>query len=148
MAAKVSFNYADRKLPLNEKRFIKKFIECIFLKEKKKLEYLKYVFCSDDYLLKINVQFLHHNFYTDIISFNLSSNEKTVKGEIYVSIDRAKENYHKYKTSLQEEFLRVIFHGALHLCGYKDKSPPEKKTMRRKEDFYITMFHVKQTEPV
>jgi len=127
MAAKVSFNYADRKLPLNEKRFIKKFIEDIFLKEKKKLEYLKYVFCSDDYLLKINVQFLHHNFYTDIISFNLSNSEKAVNGEIYISIDRAKENYHKYKTSLHEEFLRVIFHGALHLCGYKDKSTSDKK---------------------
>ena len=144
--AKVSFNYADRTLPLKQKRQIKNFISDIFLMENKILEKLTYIFCSDNYLLNINKKFLFHNTYTDIITFDLSENQGMIKGEIYISLDRVIENAGKYHTSKGDEFLRTIFHGALHLCGYKDKNDFEKKTMRSKEDFYLNMFHVEQLQ--
>src|SRR5689334_11180870 len=146
MVSKVFFNYSDRKLHLKHKKAIKRFISEIFGMEKKNLEVVHYVFCSDEYLLKINKKFLHHNTYTDIITFDLSENQGIIKGEIYISVDRVVENAGKYHTSIVDEFLRTIFHGALHLCGYKDKNDFEKKTMRSKEDFYLNMFHVEQLQ--
>ena len=142
--AKVSFNYADRTLPLKQKRQIKNFISDIFLMENKILEKLTYIFCSDNYLLNINKKFLFHNTYTDIITFDLSDSKKIIKGEIYISVDRVKENTIRYNTTFTDEFLRVIFHGALHLCGFQDKKDSEKRLMRKKEDFYLKTFHVKQ----
>ena len=142
--AKVSFNYADRTLPLKQKRQIKNFISDIFLMENKILEKLTYIFCSDNYLLNINKKFLFHNTYTDIITFDLSDSKKIIKGEIYISVDRVKENTIRYNTAFTDEFLRVIFHGALHLCGFQDKKDSEKRLMRKKEDFYLKTFHVKQ----
>jgi len=142
--AKVSFNYTDRTLPLKQKRQIKNFISDIFLMENKILEKLTYIFCSDNYLLNINKKFLFHNTYTDIITFDLSDSKKIIKGEIYISVDRVKENTIRYNTTFTDEFLRVIFHGALHLCGFQDKKDSEKRLMRKKEDFYLKTFHVKQ----
>lgn len=142
--AKVSFNYTDRTLPLKQKRQIKNFISDIFLMENKILEKLTYIFCSDNYLLNINKKFLFHNTYTDIITFDLSDSKKIIKGEIYISVDRVKENTIRYNTTFTDEFLRVIFHGALHLCGFQDKKDSEKQLMRKKEDFYLKTFHVKQ----
>jgi len=142
--AKVSFNYADRTLPLKQKRQIKNFISDIFLMENKILEKLTYIFCSDNYLLNINKKFLFHNTNTDIITFDLSDSKKIIKGEIYISVDRVKENTIRYNTTFTDEFLRVIFHGALHLCGFQDKKDSEKQLMRKKEDFYLKTFHVKQ----
>ena len=141
--SKVSFNYADRKLPLKHRRKVQNFIPLIFSLEGKNLHRLNYVFCSDEYLLQINLKFLHHDTYTDIITFNLPQSNNSITGEIYISCDRVKENALKYQEKLSEEFLRVIFHGVLHLCGYKDKRDVEIKTMRQKEAFYIKMFHVK-----
>lgn len=143
--AKVSFNYADRTLPLKQKRQIKNFIPEIFLMENKTLEKLYYIFCSDDYLLGINSKFLNHKTYTDIITFDLSDTTEIIKGEVYISVDRVKENAANYNISLLNEFLRVIFHGTLHLCGYQDKKEAEKRLMRKKENFYIKMFHVKHS---
>ena len=142
--AKVSFNYADRTLPLKQKRQIKNFISDIFWMENKILEKLTYIFCSDNYLLNLNKKFLFHNTYTDIITFDLSDSKKIIKGEIYISVDRVKENTIRYNTTFTDEFLRVIFHGALHLCGFQDKKDSEKRLMRKKEDFYLKTFHVKQ----
>jgi rRNA maturation RNase YbeY len=144
--SKVSFNYADRKLPLKHKRKVQNFIPNIFSLEGKKLHHLKYVFCSDEYLLQINKKFLHHNTYTDIITFNLSESNNLITGEIYISCDRVKENALKYQEELSKEFLRVIFHGVLHLCEYKDKKDVDIKIMRQKEDFYIQLFHVKHKD--
>ena len=141
--SKVSFNYADRKLPLKHKRKVQNFIPVIFSLEGKNLHHLNYVFCSDDYLLQINQKYLHHNTYTDIITFNLAESGNPITAEIYISCDRVKENALKYQEKLSEEFLRVIFHGVLHLCGYKDKKEEDIRTMRLKEAFYIEMFHVK-----
>jgi rRNA maturation RNase YbeY len=114
----------------------------LFKKEKKGLFELTYVFCSDEYLLGINRSFLQHDYYTDIITFNLSENPKQIIGEIYVSLDRIKDNANELKTSIKEETLRVLFHGALHLCGYKDKSRADIIKMRKKEDQYLSLYRL------
>ena len=101
---------------------------------------LSYVFCSDDDLLTINNDFLSHDTYTDIITFDLSENERELQGEIYISVDRVKDNAAKYNTSYQEELHRVIFHGALHLCGFKDKTAKDKKEMRKQEDSCLKAY--------
>ena len=137
---KVYFNYADRLLWVKNKKALQGFINNIFIKEKFKLERLDYIFCSDSFLLKINQSYLQHNFYTDIITFNLSEKELELIGEIYISLDRIKENSIKFKTPYKNELLRVIFHGALHLCGYNDKEKEEIITMRQKENYYLALF--------
>jgi probable rRNA maturation factor len=119
---------------------LKWFIESIFKKEKKKLRELRYVFCSDPYLLKINKKYLRHNYYTDIISFDLSESDYTT-GEVYISIDRLKENAKNFNSSYSNELIRLLFHGALHLCGYKDKALRDKKLMNEKEDYYISLYN-------
>ena len=105
-----------------------------------KLDALRYIFCSDKYLLEINRQYLNHDYYTDIITFNLSNHPEAVQGEIYISIDRVKDNARQFNASFTQELHRVIFHGALHLCGYKDKTAKEEKLMREKEDQYLALY--------
>ena len=100
---------------------------------------LNYVFCSDDRVLEINRQFLAHDFFTDIITFELSDNEYT-NGEIYISTDRVRDNAKALKVSVVAELHRVIFHGALHLCGYKDKTGKDEALMRKKEDEYLKRY--------
>lgn len=136
---KVSFNYADRKLNLANKTKLKAFIPSIFKKEGKKLEAINYVFCSDEYLLQINKDFLQHDYYTDIITFDLSESDATTS-EVYISTDRIKDNSLQLGTSFEQEALRVIFHGALHLCGYKDKSKKDIEIMRSMEEKYIKLY--------
>jgi probable rRNA maturation factor len=101
---------------------------------------LDYVFCADQELLEINRAYLGHDYYTDVITFDLSSKSGPIHAEIYISVDRVKENAGLFNVSQSEEFTRVILHGALHLCGYRDKSKSEQQLMRRKEDFYLTRF--------
>jgi len=101
---------------------------------------LDYIFCSDDILLQINRSFLKHDFYTDIITFDLSADKINITAEVYISVDRVKENSISLKTGFEDEMLRVLFHGALHLCGYKDKQKADVLLMRKKEDFYITSY--------
>lgn len=142
--ANVFFNYDDRTLPLNHKRTIQSFIAGIFTKEKKKLAVLRYIFCSDENLLQVNRSFLQHDYYTDIITFDLSEPGEGITGEIYVSVDRIKDNAATLEVSFKEEALRVLFHGALHLCGYKDKKKADIAVMREKEDFYIKLYNKTQ----
>ncbi|MEI8073528.1 MAG: rRNA maturation RNase YbeY [Bacteroidota bacterium] len=136
----IFFRNADKTFLFPNKTVLKHFVELLFKKEKKPLVELTYVFCSDEYLLDINRNYLKHDYYTDIITFDLSENPKQTIGEIYVSLDRIKDNAKTLKTSLKDETLRVIFHGALHLCGYKDKSKTDISTMRRKEDYYLELY--------
>jgi rRNA maturation RNase YbeY len=124
---------------VSEKRKIQAYVEAIFKKEKRSLYRIDYIFCSDEYLLSINQVHLQHDYYTDIITFELSETNET-EAEIYISLDRVKENAAQFNEPYQEEILRVIFHGALHLCGYKDKSPAEAALMRKMEDKYVTLF--------
>ena len=138
---KIFFHSAD-KAPsqLLHKTKLKLQIEQLFKKERVLLDSLTYVFCSDEYLLKINREFLKHDFYTDIISFDLSEKPVGVIGEIYISLDRVKENAAGLGTSFSEELLRLLFHGALHLCGYRDKKKAEITEMRKKEEQYLRLY--------
>ena len=117
---KVQFYFLDRNPALKQRTRLKLFIERLFTLEKKKLGNLSYIFCSDDHLLGINKDFLKHDFYTDVITFDLSSSKTETEGEIYLSVDRIKDNAKQLGVSFSEELHRVIFHGALHLCGYKE----------------------------
>ncbi|MBX2932504.1 MAG: rRNA maturation RNase YbeY [Chitinophagaceae bacterium] len=134
---KLSFRYADRKLLYPQKQDLKENIITLFKKEKKALNSLTYIFCSDDFLLNINQQFLQHNYYTDIITFCLSEKNEPIEAEAYISIDRVKDNAKVNNVLFKEELERVVFHGALHLCGYKDKKKDEIKQMRDKENYYL-----------
>jgi probable rRNA maturation factor len=132
----ITFTTADIKLPVLQKAALKKFISTY----SKKKPHITYVFCSDEFLLNINKQFLNHDFYTDIITFPLSETEKEIEAEIYISVDRVKDNAAKFKIEFSEELNRVIFHGALHLMGYKDKSKADKESMRHKENEWLKKF--------
>jgi probable rRNA maturation factor len=123
-----------------QRTLVKEVIRDLFKKEKTKLEQLQYIFCSDEYLLEINKQHLQHNYYTDIITFDLSEKANAVIGEIYISVDRVKDNAQNYEVSFKNELLRVIFHGALHLCGYKDKTEKDQALMRKAEDKYLQYY--------
>ncbi|MBC7827702.1 MAG: rRNA maturation RNase YbeY [Chitinophagaceae bacterium] len=126
--------------PLKRKKLLKGFIFHVFKTEKKKLAELSFIFCSDKFLLTLNQQYLGHNSYTDIITFDLSTTTQNIQAEVYISLDRVKENAKIFRTSISEELLRVIFHGVLHLCGYKDKSELNKKEMRAREDYYLRNY--------
>ena len=137
----IQFSYSNvSSILIKNKKSIKDLIKQIFLKEGKVLGRLQYVFCQDDYLLQINQSHLQHDYYTDIITFDLSDTLDETVGEIYISIDRVKENSTQHQTIFDQELLRVIFHGALHLCGYRDKTKREITIMRQKEEEYLLLF--------
>ena len=132
---------------LKNRKKIKEFLTLLFKSEGRAVKNLNYIFSNDRTLLKINRQYLNHDFLTDIISFDLSNDPKQIVGDIYISVPRIRENSKIFKTSTSNELHRVIFHGALHLCGYKDTSGTQQKKMRAKENHYLKlytkMFHVK-----
>jgi rRNA maturation RNase YbeY len=136
----ISFNKADKSITLGNRMALKGFLEKQMKKEGIRIECLQYIFCSDKYLLGINKQFLNHDYYTDIISFDLSETKGVLIGDIYISVDRVKENAKTMKTKQTDELLRVIFHGALHFCGYKDKKTADAKLMRAMEDKWIKAY--------
>lgn len=140
MCMTISFNKADANATLANRVALKCFIEKRVKKEGYTIDSLTYVFCSDKYLLKINKDFLSHDYYTDIISFDLSEVPGQLIGEVYISVDRVKDNAKTHGTSLKEELHRVIFHGALHFCGYKDKKPTDAKKMRQMEDAWLSAY--------
>ncbi len=135
----VNFFFADTTITLKDRIKLKQFIINLFKREKTKLNSMNYIFCSDAYLLNINQQFLQHDDYTDIITFDLSATE-SVEGEIYISTDRVKENSVIHSNPIYKELHRVIFHGALHLCGYKDKSESDVIEMRGAESKYLKLY--------
>lgn len=137
---KVSFSNADTKYRLPQKKEIIQLIKNVFKIEERGLNSLHYIFCTDSYLLNINKEFLHHDFYTDIVTFDLSNSPKETIGEIYISKDRVSDNAKTLNIPDQQEMLRVIIHGALHLCGYKDKKKSEITLMREKEDYFLRLF--------
>ena len=126
---------------LKNKKPLKTFINKLFIRERKCLKSMNIVFCSDEYLLDINKQHLKHNFYTDIITFDISDpNSSSITAELYISIDRVRDNANSLKTDFSTELHRVIFHGALHLCGYKDKKTVDINIMRQKEDETLNQY--------
>lgn len=140
----VDFRSADRSLRIPGKTPLKTFIQSIFRKEGKALGSITYVFCSDHFLLQMNRNFLKHDYYTDIITFGLSEKGQPVEAEVYISLDRVRENAHTHGSTYRGEALRVMFHGVLHLCGYKDKRKSEITIMREKEAQYLRLFEKKR----
>lgn len=136
---RVSFFY-EQPVSFQKRTKLKVFIQALFRKEKVKLESLNYIFCSDQRLLEINKQFLRHDYYTDIITFELSEKGSPISGEIYISVDRVRDNAINHDEPFNREFHRVVFHGALHLCGYGDKTNAEKLLMRAREDYYLNLY--------
>ena len=137
---KIHFYFHDRTPVLNDRRKLKQFIELLFKKEQQKLGDISYIFCSDEYLLDINKKFLQHDFYTDVISFDLNSGRKETEAEVYISVDRIRENAKNLHVSFKQELHRVIFHGALHLCGYRDKKKTDRQDMRDAENRYLNQY--------
>lgn len=136
----IRFFSADRKIDLKNRNRFKINLAGLFKSEGKKLKTFSVIFCSDDFLLSINQQHLNHNYYTDIITFQLSNKDEPLDGEVYISVDRIKENAKIYLTLYQIELRRVMIHGALHLCGFNDKTRKEQEIMKMKEDYYIKKF--------
>lgn len=134
----INFNYeTDFKLDSEEQ--ISTWITDTISSEAYKLEEINYVFCDDEYLHKLNVEFLNHDTLTDIISFDYSVG-KIIQGDIFISIERVGDNAKDFNVSFEEELKRVIIHGVLHYCGYKDKTDEDAKLMREKENHYLSQF--------
>ena len=138
----ISFNY-ETDFQLDNEGVFENWISRVIASESKEVGEISYIFCDDEYLHKINVAYLNHDDLTDIISFDYSEG-KILQGDIFISIERVKDNANDFNVSFEDELKRVMIHGVLHYCGYKDKSEADEKVMRCKEDEKVTMFHVEQ----
>ncbi|MFH6966024.1 rRNA maturation RNase YbeY [Flavobacterium sp. FlaQc-28] len=138
----INFNYETEFILDNEQAF-SDWLSAVIVSENKNEGEINYIFCDDEYLHKINVEYLDHDTLTDIISFDYTVGNE-LNGDIFVSIERVEDNAKDFNVSFEEELKRVLAHGILHYCGYKDKSDTEAEFMRSKEDEKIAMFHVEQ----
>jgi rRNA maturation RNase YbeY len=132
--SKISFHYVDVSFPFSQRKKLKTFLLKLIKEQGRKVDHINYIFCSDKYLLELNKQYLDHNTLTDIITFELSAPAASIVSDIYISIERVKENAIVFATPFYRELHRVIFHGALHLCGYNDKSKADATRMRAAEE--------------
>jgi probable rRNA maturation factor len=135
----ISFHNQSIAFKFKGKTKLKQWIKTITEKEKHKLGTINYIFCTDDELLEINVKHLNHNTLTDIITFDYTEG-KTINSDIFISIERVLDNSEKFKVTFDEEFHRVMIHGILHLCGYKDKSKADAELMRKKENAALKLL--------
>ena len=138
----INFNYETEFTLENEQAF-EDWLSRVIVSENKKEGEINYIFCDDEYLHKINLEYLNHDTLTDIISFDYSMGNE-LNGDIFVSVERVKDNAADFNVSFEDELKRVIVHGVLHYCGYKDKNIRDEALMRAKEDEKIAMFHVEQ----
>ena len=133
----IKFYFKETAISIGNRSNFKKRIMNVFLKENKHCSAVNFIFCTDKFLLSINKEFLGHDDYTDIITFSMNEPNDPISGEIYISVERVSENASKHGTTIKNELQRVIFHGVLHLCGYKDKTRPDKTLMTSKENLYL-----------
>lgn len=141
MDSTICFYNEDVIYRLLYKEKIRLWLIAVIRQEKKQMGDISFVFCSDEYLLEINRQYLSADYLTDVITFDFTE-ENRISGDIFISVDRVKENAKQYKQKYYQEMLRIILHGILHLCGYKDKTDKEEKQMREKEDYYLLKFEL------
>lgn len=139
-----SINFFSEEIPfqLKHPRKTTRWVKEAITSEGKILADLNYIFCTDEYLYSINLEYLNHKTYTDIITFDNSEEADSIQGDIFISIDRVKENAGKLNVSFEQELHRVIIHGVLHLVGYSDKTPRQKSLMRKKEDAYLSLLQI------
>ncbi len=140
----ISFNY-ENEFELQKEDQIATWISAVILSENKKEGDINYIFCDDEYLLNLNEQYLDHDTLTDIISFDYSVGNE-LHGDIFISTERVRENAQDFNVAFEEELKRVLVHGVLHYCGYKDKSVEDEQLMRSKEDEKIKLFHVEHKD--
>ena len=136
----INFFCEDIEFKVPQSRSAKTWLKSIATTEGFELNQLNYLFCSDELILSINRQYLEHDFYTDIITFDNSEDEKLIEGDIFISIERVQENAKNLNQIFEVEFRRVLAHGVLHLCGYNDTDDSQEEMMRTKEDFYLSLF--------
>jgi len=136
-----NFFSENKNFKISNKKEIRTLLKEICKKENKKISFINCVFCSDNRLLEINKKYLNHTSLTDVVTFDFTTNKKNIEGDIYISIDRVKENAKKYKETFKKELLRVIIHGLLHLIGFLDKTKEEKNTMTLKENEYLSLYN-------
>ena len=137
----ISFHNQSISFKLKEKIKLKQWIKTVTEKEKHKLGNINYIFCTDDELLEINIKHLNHKTLTDIITFDYTEG-KTINSDIFISVERVAENATKFQVTFEEELHRVMIHGILHLCGYKDKTKADAELMRKKENASLKLFSV------
>ncbi|MEJ6981192.1 rRNA maturation RNase YbeY [Pedobacter sp. P351] len=135
----IYFFSEDISFTLKDKTLIRNWIKNTITSEGKKLKELNIIFCSDNYLLEINKQYLNHNTFTDIVTFDNSESSGSISGDVFISIERIRENASKFKVPERDELHRVLIHGTLHLLGYKDKTKVHKTLMTKKEDQYLEL---------
>lgn len=140
--ATISFNNQDISLLLKNKSSLKVFLASIFKEEGYEFKNVAYIFCSDAFLLTLNQQYLNHDTLTDIITFSLSETHLPIISEIYISIERVRENAKDLNVSFENELHRVMIHGILHLCGYSDHTKELKARMRALEDHYLSKMNI------
>jgi rRNA maturation RNase YbeY len=138
----IQFNY-ETQFTLENEQAIMSWLSDVIISETKKEGEINYIFCDDDYLLKINLEYLNHDTLTDIISFDYSVGNE-LNGDIFISVERVKDNANDFNVSFEDELKRVIVHGVLHYCGYKDKTEKDEQLMRFKEEEKLSMFHAER----
>ncbi len=136
----INFNIEIEKFRITERRKKKRWLNDLISQENFNLLELNYIFLNDDALLKINKEYLNHDTYTDIITFDNSEEKKSIEGDIFISVDRIRENALMFRVSFETEMIRVMAHGLLHLCGYLDKKKKDIKNMREKENYYLEQY--------
>ncbi len=136
----INFHMLVTGIRINRRREIRALLKLVVSDEAKTIEQIDIIFCSDEYLRKINNKYLKHNYLTDIITFSYSENPTILSGDLYISIERVRRNAKEYHTTFDNELKRVIVHGLLHLIGYDDKTDLERQSMREKEDFYLIEY--------
>ena len=141
-AKKTKIHFFSHDIPTSLKNTtnLKHFIESIFKRERQKLDSINYIFCNDKVILEINKKYLNHDFYTDVITFDLSPDKKAISAEVYISIERIRDNAKQLGLSIKSELHRVLFHAALHLCGYNDKKKKDKEMMRKRENELLARY--------
>ncbi|WP_369752867.1 rRNA maturation RNase YbeY [Flavobacterium sp. WC2409] len=138
----INFNY-ENEFNLDNEEAIASWLSAVIISEGKKEGEINYIFCDDEYLHKINVEYLDHDTLTDIISFDYTIGNE-ISGDVFISVERVQDNAVDFNVAFEEELKRVLVHGVLHYCGYKDKGEDNERLMRSKEDEKIAMFHVEQ----
>lgn len=140
----IDFEFEDREIPGFDPEFFVLCLQGLIRNEGKSIGDITVVFCSDEYLLQINREHLDHDYYTDIITFDYCF-QNLISGDLFISLDRVEENAKYFNTTFSNELSRVIFHGVLHLCGYKDKSEEDEQLMRNKEQYYLDQYVSRET---
>lgn len=139
----IHFFEEDISFQLEEPNIIINWVQQIINQHQQSLEEINYIFCSDSYLLNINQEYLNHDTFTDIVTFNNSEESNKIESDIFISIDRIRENANSYNKSFEQELYRVMIHGVLHLLGFDDKTEEEKLVMREKEEACLSLLNIK-----